>query len=58
MNKEQKFLILSLLSEAYTRSKEELNTLQKHDDNPLAESGYLTRMQFIEETYKEVERLW
>jgi len=56
MTKEQKDFIQALLSEVYVRNKEGLNTLRKNDDNPLAEAEYLTRMKFIEETYKEVER--
>ena len=57
MTKQQKELIQWLLSNAYVEKKAGLVRLKRNDDNQIVENMYQKEMKFIEETYKEVERI-
>jgi hypothetical protein len=54
MTKDQKDLILSLLSDSMTRQKQLLKCLQQHDDNFVKEMIYQQKINLIEETFKVV----
>lgn len=54
MTKDQKDLILSLLSDLMTRQQQLLKCLQQHDDNFVKEMIYQQRINLIEETFKVV----
>jgi len=47
-----------ILSDDLFRQNEGLNRLRRHDDNPYCEAEYQKRIKIIEETYKEVEKIW
>lgn len=54
MTKDKKELILNLLSNAYTETKENLERCQRCNDNQVYENWANNRMKLIEETYKEI----